>query len=486
MKLSRIEIQNFKGYRGNVVLNLSHDLNYLAGENNVGKSTLFEAVTYVRDGGKDLDNELRNNFSNENDEVFVQITFSGMDLEKSIDAFVPKKSDALKEYIDKSQRIPTLILKRSSKPGVWMSKNKEKSIDPGTLTLYNPNNNVWENPSGIDAPLKNLFQVIWIEADGSAADEVSLKSSGIIGKILDVISDEFKNTNEYKAYEQAHDIAFSQLQSLVAPEIDDKLTEILQDQYGQGIKTRLNFSSPNIKSLMLNASLLVDDGAETEFYDKGHGLQRSVALALIQLQADRLQKTETVDDEQVKQLVIYFIDEPEVYLHPRGQRKLRDALVALSERHQVIIATHSPYMLDAYNDQNQEIFVLQKHANTVNFVNQNARLGNLGVSPTTAEITYVAYDIPTYEFANQLFEKLTQEYGKSKIIDVDKKFIEHANNPTKKKWTHNNTEYNALISYVRNYYHHAGSTDNVAPTEVEIKQAIDEMISEIQLLKSES
>ncbi len=46
---------------------------------------------------------------------------------------------------------------------------------------------------------------------------------------------------------------------------------------------------------------------------------------------------------------IILLDEPEIHLHPSGQKYLRDELLKIAEKNTVIYATHSPYMVDKKN-----------------------------------------------------------------------------------------------------------------------------------------
>ena len=46
---------------------------------------------------------------------------------------------------------------------------------------------------------------------------------------------------------------------------------------------------------------------------------------------------------------IILLDEPELHLHPSGQKYLRDELLKIAENNLVIYATHSIYMVDKLN-----------------------------------------------------------------------------------------------------------------------------------------
>ncbi|MCI4000717.1 ATP-binding protein, partial [Klebsiella pneumoniae] len=88
--------------------------------------------------------------------------------------------------------------------------------------------------------------------------------------------------------------------------------------------------------------------------EKGNGMQRSVALALLQVYAEELAH----DEEQGQTKPFYlFIDEPELCLHPKGQTKLLEALLEISRTKQVFLTTHSPYFLVTPHLSNVGLFI---------------------------------------------------------------------------------------------------------------------------------
>ena len=60
---------------------------------------------------------------------------------------------------------------------------------------------------------------------------------------------------------------------------------------------------------------------------------------------------------------IIVIDEPEVHLHPSGIRYLRDELLKISENNIVLLATHSPFMIDS-NTIERHYIVEKKNGDT--------------------------------------------------------------------------------------------------------------------------
>lgn len=476
MFISQILLQNFKVYQGKTVFKPSEHLTFLAGQNNAGKSTIFEALSILRDGKSSLD-ELRNKQAPSTATVKIEVEFSGNDIDKLIDKFATsKKQEVLKKHIYHGEQ-ETIKLSRTSQTREWKTaKGEKKIIKSGDLAIKNPETEEYENPTGIDAPIKSLFSVIWVKADQSADSEINFKNSGLIGSLVGNLAASFKN---YGALEKAHKEVFEQLDKKLAPNLSEKLDDILDTQYGHNIKTRIDFVLPDVKSFLTNANLLVDDGVETDYSQKGHGLQRSIALALIQLQSE-LQQEENKGD--MEKPVFYFIDEPEVYLHPQGQRTLRDSLVNLSETSQVFIATHSPYIIDKYNNNKQEIWVLKKtHSseNSIKIKNISKKLNHIGLTPTSAEITYFAYEIPTFEFHDQLYDQLTTLKNTNSVKSLDNLLMNCGHDVPLSPSSYNETTYCTLPIKIRNWYHHQSSNSSTF-TDEELQSSTEALIKEIE------
>ena len=466
MKISKVEICNFKGYSGITKFNFNNNMVYISGENNVGKSSLFEAINLVVNGNNNDFLEKKNKCSDK--PMFVNLEFSGKDIPKIIEKYAQgNKKNVFKKYIFEKDDTYKLVLSRAS-------NNKN-----GDLCIYNEGNNKFENPSGISAPIKKLFKFIVIDADDSADNEVNFKKSGTIGKLLSVISDSFSKSEGYKKLEKIHKEVFDQFKDDFSSKIDKRISEILHEQYDENVETNIKFNMPDVDKLITNAKLLVDDGIETDIYDKGNGLQRSVALALIQLQAEF---EENINSDEHKP-VFYFIDEPEVFLHPRGQHKLRESLEKLSKKYQMFISTHSPFILDNYDKNRQDLCLLEKKNDNVSNKKIN-KLSNVFENPTCAEIIYYAFDLPTMDFHNQLYNIIQCNYNGVRATDnalnsyyEDHKDINSYSEKLKvESESQGNENYKMLSTKIRNIFHHFEISNNnvsVEDLDISIKFMID-------------
>lgn len=50
MKITQVKIQNFKAFKGENTFDLNSGLVFLVGENNTGKTTLLEAISFLKSG----------------------------------------------------------------------------------------------------------------------------------------------------------------------------------------------------------------------------------------------------------------------------------------------------------------------------------------------------------------------------------------------------------------------------------------------------
>lgn len=141
----------------------------------------------------------------------------------------------------------------------------------------------------------------------------------------------------------------------------------LEKQFADCNKVVFEVAPPIFEDLLKNFDTSIDDGIYTDADEKGDGMQRALMLAIIQTYAD-FRKAH----EDTSKFFLFFIDEGELHLHPTAQRKLKNALVELSQRgDQVFINTHSSVLV-VDEQENQSIFKVEKinKETNVTLVNQ--------------------------------------------------------------------------------------------------------------------
>jgi predicted ATP-dependent endonuclease of OLD family len=111
--------------------------------------------------------------------------------------------------------------------------------------------------------------------------------------------------------------------------------------------------------------VLLDD-TKSEIKSKGSGLQR---LGHILLNFRIIEKLTNSNKD-----CLLLIDEPDIYLHTRLQKKLYHQLLELSKKTQVFITTHSPLFIDGYNLKN--LFLIELDV-TTKYSTRKKKEGNI-------------------------------------------------------------------------------------------------------------
>jgi putative ATP-dependent endonuclease of OLD family len=134
----------------------------------------------------------------------------------------------------------------------------------------------------------------------------------------------------------------------VEARINARLNEVV------GGVVSIETAEPDIKPVLLPSTTLVlrdrHDAVKTPINHQGHGLQRTLVMTLLQILAEIQAEGQGGEGGEVPRprSVILAVEEPELYMHPQMERKMRDALYRLASQPgmQVICTTHSPVFLD--------------------------------------------------------------------------------------------------------------------------------------------
>ncbi len=521
MYISKIILNNFKSFAGKHVLELSDGINFFVGNNNCGKTTIFRAIEFIQ-SGKSKEEYITK--GKESEDVSVEIEFTGTDVEKLInsDNFGLKKYQdyLIKENRDKENcddETCSIRILRSSESTSIVQGKKTVNLDIKNIRVYNPNSNEediirrYENPTGIDKTIAALFDVQFVYSDLKNEEYQDFGKTKIIGKIINDLTKDFQreydgngNKTLWGKFKDAHKEAFGDkgLQKILE-DTERKVTKILDEQYGEG-EVKFDFELPEIDSFFKNGVVLVsDNGIATPVCQKGTGMQRALALSLIQLYAEINNKSE----DSVEKPVIFCIDEPETFLHPNAQNKLMKSFNKLSQKSQILITTHSPYLLKAFYEVNQssdnkpslknKLNIFSKEEASKENANSEERYSGFNkkemlnvsgeYSPTWGEINYYAFDMPSVEYHIELFNALhkkamekesngTNGAASDDISSFDGWLIK--NEPKNRTDSnHVNTTSGkyckrdrSMSTYIRNYIDHPGDLTNLDVTKCGCKE----------------
>ena len=429
------------------------DMNFLIGENNTGKTAVIEALDYLVNGpAKDKVYKNKNCTISENIsiEAIVDIGNSEVDAKYS-------------SYVYEGNGHKFIKIKRSTKEEKIKQSGKDVDLNEKKILCWSSANNLYENPVGKDTTF-NVVEIVPIYAKHTVGDVVSFDSSKVLGKLVKSSVGDFFESDEYKNFKSEHDKVFNtgekSLKSRLGS-LSKSISSILREQWGEA-DLSFTFDVIDNSNHLKNGSILVNEnGKEYELEDKGSGFQRTVMLSMLQV----LSNISLFNSDNN---IVLCIDEPELNLHPRAQEKLIEAIHKLSEKIQVIITTHSPYILKHYKKDKDIVYIFKDSA-----IADIAKLDKVSVlpfGPTLAEVQYFAYNLTPNDLHNELYGYLESEL-KLSFADSKKWFNEKLNKE----------EDVSLQKFIRHSIHHPENTKNDKPTEAEVKQSIREMIAKIQI-----
>ncbi|MEV4438565.1 AAA family ATPase [Streptomyces sp. NPDC049577] len=395
MRLETIKIENFRGLT-HVDIPFSR-FGCLIGENNAGKSSVFQALNMFLKSGTAVDTD----FLDRGRSIRIQLSFSEVseaDLKRLEDGHririereirdgritlakvyngpgkgtflvvtrVPRDHRYTKVAIDdtlKSGLPPEVIAANVKATYPEVAHKIEGKISRAAVRreIATIIESLGEDdfvtgddplPTGMDKSIAPLLpESIYIPAVKELNEELKTTSTATFGRLLSLLFGQIEH--QLPELESSFEALRGQLNVTTnedGEESDQRLAEVrqiesliqrnLQESFPRA-SVRLEIPPPRLRSLLEEAQISIDDGVTGHFRTKGDGLRRSVAFAILRAYVDmKTARPVTADSSQQPCLLLF--EEPEVFLHPQAQRKLFEALAFFSEFNDVLVSTHSP------------------------------------------------------------------------------------------------------------------------------------------------
>lgn len=169
-----------------------------------------------------------------------------------------------------------------------------------------------------------------------------------------------------------------------------------------------------------------------------------------------------------KQLIV-LIDEPELHMHPSLQEKLVSFLLQISKNAQIFITTHSPLLIKQISGNEYTKILILRNDKTATEM-EGRKLPYLSANETN----YLAFELATEEYHNELYEYLKSCFGENlryKVFD-ETFFIRKHGELKDSPWMGHQNEV-SKHTYIRNQIHHA--SNNGKPIYSVLKESIERM-----------
>ena len=501
MKIHSLTITNFRGYSSTVVIPFN-DLTVFVGKNDVGKSTILEALYIFFHDGKDLikidksDVNIQENRSG-NQDTIISVVFDELPDQVVIDAtssttlqaeFLLNNENRL-EVIKKfhngaapkvfiQAQHPTnpccadLLLKKNTdlksivrtnniecenqasnvklREAIWTHYADDLQLQPCEIDASKEDaKKIWEKLAAY-MPVYSLFQSDRKNSDGDSEIQDPLQEA-----VKQIINDpELQATLSTVA-----DIVTQKLQ-----EVSTRTLEKLKEM-DPAVANSLNPVIPCADALKwadVFKKVSISGDEDIPINKRGSGVKRLVLLNFFRAEAER--RFENGDSTGV----IYAIEEPETSQHTANQRVLIQALKTLagSPHTQVILTTHSGIIVKELEFSNLKL---------VSDVGNQKQVLNVepGVLqyPSLNEVNFSAFGEVAEEYHNEL-------YG---FLDLQGWLADYKQG--RQQFPYNREDRNGVVytqqlirtEIIRHQIHHPENTHNARFTREELHTSIEDM-----------
>lgn len=341
MRIKRIVIERFRSImRADIQ---PSEFNIFVGQNNHGKTNLFEAVQWFYTPGKSADPALVFGKKTENPDepMSVTIEFTG-----ALGGAKRMKHEANKTKILKLLgEHDEIKIKR-----IWPGKQRQAFLGDEEVALG----------TGIDSALNDFLPRLEYIDTRKYFDDVAKygKGSPVTVMLSGVLATILERSAHYREFQTKFSDLFGSEESEVKIELDGlskKVKIYLAKQFPDCSKVTFDVTPPVFEDLLKSFETSVDDGIETTAAEKGDGMQRALMLSILQAYADFRK-----ENEDIGKSFLFFIDEAELHLHPKAQRNLKNVLLSIAkDGDQVFLNTHSSVLVVDEQD-TQSIFKVEK------------------------------------------------------------------------------------------------------------------------------
>jgi putative ATP-dependent endonuclease of OLD family len=352
MRVDRLYIENFRGVKKAELEFFGHTL--LIGGNNVGKSTICEALELALGPDRQARFPVVEEFDFYN-AAYLDEDKNTIDIriEVLLTDVTPTIRKACNPYLERWNPGERKLLGQGEIDEVdeeglqWALRlitiarynNEEDEFQANTYyaTAYDPAD---EDSARVPRPIKRTFGFLYLRALRTGSRALSLERGSLLDVILRIQS------LQTGIWEHVR----GRLESLTPP-IDDgatKLTPVLQSieqrladyipMAKPGEATRLFVSQLTREHLRKTLSFFISmapDQKPVPFQEVGTGTLNTLVLALLSFIAELKEEN-----------VIFAMEEPEIALPPHTQRRIAEYL--LTKTTQCFVTSHSPYVIESF------------------------------------------------------------------------------------------------------------------------------------------
>lgn len=501
MKIKTVTVNRFRGYAQPVTVEVD-DLLVLVGKNDIGKSTILEALDIFFNEGKGcvkIEKDDINKESLAKGEDCIEIAVEFADLPTSILIDATNETTLQDEFLTTASGTLQVIKRfpNAGKEKVFIRANHPANPQCKDLLLKKISElKKILDEAGLDCPDKTknaeLRKAIWHGQDDLQLEIQDIEIAKIDSKdiweqlkaympLFTLFQSDRKNSDSDDEIQDPMRIAVKEILSdskiraeltSIANTVKERLDQVAKrtleklGEMNSSIAKSLDPKLPEIESLkwadvFKSVSITADD--DIPINKRGSGVKRLVLISFFRAEAERRQNDANLPN------IVYAIEEPETSQHPDHQRALIDALIVLSQAQntQVMLTTHSPEIVKRLKFENI-LLISDKTPGRVSRVQEHEL-----PYPSLNEVNFVAFDEASCEYHNELYGFIEAEgrlcdYKKGKPL---KEYIRIRQDGSTV------TQQIILTEYIRHQIHHPENKTNMHFKPDELRESIEAMRS---------
>jgi len=395
MILKKLYLKNFRGY-GEISIPLSENLNVIIGKNDVGKSTILEALEiFFNNETVKIELEDLNVVASSN-EITIGVSFE-IDKEREYLIDSERKTSLMDEFLLNSEGLLEIrkvwdcskSLTAKSLSTYIVANYLKKFSDTPLITLKISDLKKIATENGLDGVVKDkrvvsdFRKTIYSNISNKETEAILIPiDKEDIKAVYNSICLEFpyfalfqsdrQNRDSDKEVQDPLKVITKQAIAEVEEQLKSVIEEIERRAIQKGLKTVEKLAemnpeiaktlNPNVKNKnwdsLFSFSFTGDEGISIN--KRGSGVRRLILLNFFRAEAE--------EKATSSRGIIYALEEPETSQHPEYQQMLIKALIKLSgsANKQVIITTHSPEI--AKITQNENLILLKRDSKGIPIV----------------------------------------------------------------------------------------------------------------------
>jgi ABC-type cobalamin/Fe3+-siderophores transport system ATPase subunit len=453
IRISRLRIKNFRGIR-NADISFSNT-NFLVGNNGTGKTSCLAVIARLM---PILRGEER---------IFLDGDFLFEDSERAESIELTYYFDLI--FDDQTQKSVELQVEGTRSENGKMRSHLNDQQTGGFSTSFS-------DESDIIPHIKMLNQ------EGAFTQRIIRNGWGG-GRICPISLQTDQRQKHAATSTQEESGAFDGLRARLVQKLrDTELGKIVDEDHPDLLSKVLGFTNQFLDELRFTdiqigysdmLSLVRQDGTVHSWDGLSGGEQSAFNLAM------------AIEFSRAAKSLFLIIEEPETNLHPSVQRNFLKIIENHLPNRQIFVSTHSPYIFENYL--NSSNLIIGKKSETGTILENPSHQQWLFSSVSWGELSFHAYNLPTFEYHNELYGWIQERTGNWSENQMERFFVNQGCIQDK-QWTRSrngqlSTDDRTAMTFIRNFTHHPENTHNNMYTENELHSSISKMLTIVQAIR---